>query len=477
MARLLTTGAGSALSRRSFLEIAALAGGVVALRQFTGGVRPALASPQNPQLFLFVYFEGAWDQLLAFDPRDNTNPRFRRDAAYAQNGSGVYPAYDTIPLPEIQTLLKANPSGVQRAGNLSFGPAIPPSLLAHAGDLCVVRGINMDTLTHEVGRRYFLTGKFPRGLVASGSSMTTAVAAAEGMATTLPNLAIGTEAYNETFPPYASPIRVTAAADMLNVLRPIGTPLSATSQQALQAFEATADSCAAHERDGDKLVSFFRASRQRSRSLTDAGTATLFQFNPVAPPPEVQPLFKAMQINSYTDLAGPKGRAALAAQALQHGVSQAVSVVLATGIDDHFDWAQDHPTSLRAAFDALGLLIAQLKSVPYKNGKESVWAHTTMVVFSEFARTPLINTRDGRDHHLSSSCVAAGPGLRGNTVIGATTDEHMVFQPLDLKSGRATPNGITLRPSDVHATVLKSMGIAYDHIANQSPQIVEAMLK
>ena len=60
---------------------------------------------------------------------------------------------------------------VQPAGsNIAFGPAIGKLAAQHYQDLAVVRGVNMGTLTHEVGRRYFLTGKFPRGLAASGSS-------------------------------------------------------------------------------------------------------------------------------------------------------------------------------------------------------------------------------------------------------------------------------------------------------------------
>ncbi|MFP6683943.1 MAG: hypothetical protein VB934_04490 [Polyangiaceae bacterium] len=33
------------------------------------------------------------------------------------------------------------------------------------------------------------------------------------------------------------------------------------------------------------------------------------------------------------------------------------------------------------------------------------------------------------------------------------------------------------RPPDVHATVLKAMGLGSEHISNQDPKIIEAMLK
>ena len=49
---------------------------------------------------------------------------------------------------------------------MTFGPYLG-DLLGHASKLAVVRGISMDTLTHEVGRRRFLTG----GFQASGSGL------------------------------------------------------------------------------------------------------------------------------------------------------------------------------------------------------------------------------------------------------------------------------------------------------------------
>jgi uncharacterized protein (DUF1501 family) len=105
-----------------------------------------------------------------------------------------------------------------------------------------------------------------------------------------------------------------------------------------------------------------------------------------------------------------------------------------------------------------------------------------MVVFSEFARTPLVNSRNGRDHHLTSSCCVAGPGLKKNVVIGASADVDLVFQPIDTTTGQVVsntnaPNAWIVRPPDVHVTVLQSMGLSPSYLSNQSPQIISALLK
>ncbi len=465
------------LSRRRFLEISGLAGGLLALR--TGLSSPeARASTADPQLLLHVYFSGGWDQLLVLDPRPNDVAAFQRAGAYAAGGSGIYPAYDVSLDAGVRAVLAGNPSGVQTAGGLTFGPAVPSALLDHAADLSIVRGVSMDTLTHEVGRRYFLTGKFPRGVAANGSSLATVVAGQEQSALELPNLAVRTEGYNEGWPAAVSPIRANSAADVLNVLRPIGVPLAAATDQALREFESTSDSCEAHAFDQNGLVSLFRASRGRARSLTDSSAAALFNFNLANPPAEVKALFDAFQISTQADLAGPRGRAALAAQALARNISQAVALEIADDLDDHADWDQAHATTLRGGLEALGRLISFLKASPFRGGPDSVWKHTTLVVFSEFARTPLLNGRDGRDHHLASSCLLAGPGLRPNVVVGGTTDKAMAVRKVNLVTGAPDDaGGALLKPSDVHATVLKSMGLSADHLSNQSPQVVQALLR
>ena len=98
----------------------------------------ALAQTAPRRRFVFAYFDGGWDILLGLDPRDPATTRadvHKIQTGYEQLG-GVYQA-----------------RGVQRRGDLAFGPAVPPELLAHAPDLTIINGIGMDTAAHEVGRR------------------------------------------------------------------------------------------------------------------------------------------------------------------------------------------------------------------------------------------------------------------------------------------------------------------------------------
>ncbi len=84
---------------------------------------------------------------IGLDPRD---PAAFNDANARE--TGIQPGYDRLP-PQFSR-------GLIRSGGFEFGPCIGE--LAEIPELfSVVRGINMATLTHEVGRRYFITGRPP----------------------------------------------------------------------------------------------------------------------------------------------------------------------------------------------------------------------------------------------------------------------------------------------------------------------------
>jgi Protein of unknown function (DUF1501) len=464
-------------TRRRFLQIAGLASGSMALRSvFSPAV--AGAAPDTSGLFLAVYFSGGWDQLLVLDPRPSNAPQYQREAASQADGTGICPAYDLVKDPRVAaTLMATGGTGLQKAAGLTFGPGVAPTFLAHAADFSVLRGVFMGTLGHDVGRRYFTTGKFPRGLTASGSSLGTLVAIDEGKDALVPNLAISTEAYNATNIAYASPIGVNTAADVQNLLKPIGTPLDPALDKALLAYEGKPLDCEEETFDQDGVVDLFRGSRTKARSMVSGSTAQLFNFKIPAPTPDIDAVFQAFNITKSADLTGPKGRAAVAAIALAQGVSQAVSLQSASDLDDHFDWGDTHATNLLDGFDALGNLISYLKKSQYKQTTDSVWSRTTLILFSEFARTPNLNGRDGRDHHIASSCLVSGPGLKKGLTLGGTSEKGMTAQNMDFTTGAPKDTGLALRPPDIAATLLQSMGIATDPLSNQSPVPITALLK
>lgn len=466
------------LSRRKLLATLGVGTGAFILRDMLVP-RDAAAEPDDvltaPRV-IYCQVPGAWDTLLGLDPRDHTK--------YSAGDTKIQTGYDLVADNDAtanQVLMSTGGTGLVKpnGSNIAFGPAI--GRLANAfEDLCVIRGISMGTLTHDVGRRYFLTGKFPRGLAASGSAMGTKIASLSPDLWPIPNLVSDVETYNEGLDPKASGLVINRYSDLGIVLKSLAPSLELNETSAKAVDDHHHRTHCLHETfaPGGQLAAHL-AGFEKGRILAEGSLFSHFNF--VANPPagsEIELAYEAFNIDPAsptTALDGAAGQALIAAQAITQNISQAVSIALTGSVDHHDDdWQSLHAPALRGAFNALADLIAFLKSKPL--GQGTYFDKTIILLTSDFARTPGINPRGGRDHHLYSSCLVTGGGIAGNKVLGATTEAYE-GQAIDAETGEVDPGGVLVRPPDVHATIYKAMGLSYDHIANQNPVLLPAMLK
>lgn len=134
------------------------------------------------------------------------------------------------------------------------------------------------------------------------------------------------------------------------------------------------------------------------------------------------------------------GRGALLARRL---VEQGVRFVQVNrgGFDNHgniFEAMRNHGADMDPA---IASLISDLKA----NGKLE---KTLVVVLSEFGRTPRINDGGGRDHWARVfSCMMAGGGIKGGSIIGASDPDGMEVAERPVKV------------ADLHATLCHALGI------------------
>lgn len=435
------------MDRREFLIRSGLAAGAFSL----GGAllpRAAKAAEATDRYFVFCYFEGGWDTLISLDPRD---PSEFTDANVLE--TGIQPGYDRLP----GQFSRQNVD----MGGFKLGPCVG-ELPTVADKISVVRGINMATLTHEVGRRYFITGKEPAGLTARGSSVATVAAAqlAGDVAPdrAVPHLAHRVESYNVDQPAFATAMPVAAVGHMQYILQDtlgIPTGIRPNVRGALGSYWAKRRDCApGRGASATALADAYRDNRARAREVVTTALYNQFQFDA----PELAGVRQHYGINAGT-LETPRGRAALASQALRSGLSRVVSVVLADGLDTHDNtWANDQSTRLSEGFTALARLIQDLEQTEAPGGG-SLLSKTTIVAFSEFSRTPRLNERNGRDHHLGNCAVIAGGGIRGGQAIGASSDVGMGPLNMNVESGLAEEGGVSLSPTHVMATALQSAGL------------------
>jgi hypothetical protein len=432
------------ISRRNFLRGTLIAGGGLAA---LGGLRPLVrlagAQAVNPdapdRYYVFCYFNGGWDILLGLDPRD---PRRFNDGNLRD--TRIQPGYELL----------QNTDGrlVETAAGLTFGPFIG-DLARHADRLAVVRGMSMDTLTHEAGRRRFLTGKPPSGLQARGSSGATWLASHLGEAAPIPNLAVRVESYNRDQPDFATALHVDSVDDLLRALRPSAPFLADRVRRQVDATLAETADCA-----GPRESPLWRASeggRRKARDMVAGGYDALFDFQARNATME--------QIRGHygitTDPRSPEVQAALAVQAITGGVSRCVSIEVASGLDTHFvEWTTDQGPRQMRGFNAVARLVEDLASREYGDG-QSWLDHTVILGFSEFSRGALLNDRGGRDHSLTNAAFLIGANIRGGQVVGASSDVGMGPTTTDPATGRPDPAGVVVRPEHLLQTLFAEVGI------------------
>lgn len=434
----------SPLSRRALLKGGL---GLGALAAFGApGIRALGAADTitSDQYFIFCYFQGGWDLLLGLDPRDPAI--FRNDT---KKLTGIQTGFEL--LPGTASLVRTSVDGME------FGPYIG-ALADHADKLVVVRGMSMDTLTHEVGRRRFLTGRPPAGLQAQGSSLATILASYLGKDDPVPQLSVMVESYNVGFPTYASAIRVSSVDDLLRALRVNPHALGTDDQ-------AEIDRLLAHVRDCESVrrSDFYRSSlefRGAAQNLVRLGLDGRFDFAALSP--EMEALRDHYGIDP-ADLRSSPAQGAAAVQAITSGISRCVSIQAAGSLDSHGpEWASAHGPRLQEGFDLMAAIASDLESRPFKDTGDSWLDHTTVVGFSEFGRSPLVNSSGGRDHYLHNAAVLLGGGLRGGRVIGRSSDTGMAPTPLDLATGAPDEGGQIVKPENLFRAILERQGILED---------------
>ena len=206
-----------------------------------------------------------------------------------------------------------------------------------------------------------------------------------------------------------------------------------------------------------KLWTDAEASRKKALGMVTGGYSDAFDFR--ANTPEIQRIrdhygFNRNQTNT------PEVQAAIAVQSITSGISRCASISVCPGLDTHFDdWETDQGPRQAVGFRVVSRMIEDLQSRPYGDTGESWLDRTVIVGFSEFSRTPLLNTRGGRDHSLTNACFLAGGKIRGGQVIGASSDVGMQPTKTNLITGRSDEEGEVIRPEHVLQTLFDEVGI------------------
>lgn len=447
-------------SRRSFLGRSLLTLGGAAGLSSLGGLGAlgglAHAAPwyrpfgAPERYYIFVYFSGGWDTLLSLDPRDP------RDFHMGNlSDTLIQPAYDVLDDEgHVADIIHA-PTGVD------FGPYIG-DLLNHADRLAVVRGMSMDTLTHEAGRRRFLTGKVPSGLLARGSSAATWLASQLGPTQLIPQISVNVESYNVDQPEYASALKVSNVPDLVRALEPAPSALGELEERQIDDLLSQAALCG--HAQASPLWQGGEQSRRGVQAMIEANLASHFDFQASGPEMEAIRDRYGIGASGTATLRTPEAQAAMAVTAVTSGISRVVSMVgNAASLDTHYDdWATDQGPRQERGFNAVARMVEDLQSRQFGETGASWLDHTTIVGFSEFSRTARLNPNGGRDHSLTGACFLIGGGVKGGQAIGRSSDVGLSPTNANLVTGQSDPGGEIVKPEHVIQALMVEAGIEDD---------------
>lgn len=483
-------------SRRSLL----IGGGAACAASVLPFARRASADgPPSQRRFVFLYLGGGWDQLLFLDPRDYGFEG--RDEARV-NSTGIDTGYATITRDygtELHTVPGAEP-------NFYFGPAavrmtdgVPNNEinlrdLARDGvPMAMVRGINMGTLGHETGYKYFLTGEPTSGGAARGTSMPIRIASQLGerdpelAQTLLSTVALSIDSFTGNEPGRYAALRASGIDDLSLILARSGALTEAAAVEAALANYASRPlSPIARRYDRQGLLSSMIGASSSVREMLEENLAASFQFldsvdgeGPMDPGPMIREAYGIeANLTSASARRGANVHAAFVAQAVKTGLAQFISASIRAGGDTHGAGNVVHARGQHGASDAIARLVHDLRSSDAE-GLDGNWLdHTTICVFSEFSRTPLFNREGGRDHHFTNSCLLIGAGIEGGTVAGKSSDVGgMVPVPYDFGAqapldDMAAPSDSMRRhilPEDIGATLLASAELDHGEYRDGHP--------
>ena len=391
-------------------------------------IKPLLAQDSSGHRFVACFLDGGWDVLLAADPRDP---------------SGSYEGID-LGVERLAAEFQ-DPRPVSMGGTEHLWGPTMLALEPHADLATFFRGINMNTVSHDTARSYSHTGRQPAGTLARGDSIGTVAASVHDKGSLLPNTAISVPSFNRAFDNRFSAIRMNDPREIRDLIGPTRNALSDNVEGLLHQALEDAFSCVSPAYSGRLPEDELSISRDRIQRLQQQDVVARFDFN--ADTPEMA------EIRSLYPLDDGGGRAAAtAAQLLRTDLSAAVTARVRGGFDTHGgEWATDQPQRLVEAFNAIGAMLTHLRN------DDPNFERTTVMVYSEFARTPKINGDGGRDHWFADTVMIFGSTLKTG-VFGASNEQDLGLISVDPTTGQPDEAGVQLRPEHVMATLVKSLG-------------------
>lgn len=451
----------NAFARRSLLKM--LGAGAAAAAASSPVIR-ALAdgSGSSDEFFILIHAQGAWDVTLWSDPRNEIQGKVD-PASTGNTDTSAITHWQNQALGDGESTFKL----VQPAGsNIAFGPAIGEMLDLY-DRMCVLNGIEMNTVAHPDGTVFSATGRHLSGGRATQPSIDAMLADALGVTQVLPLVSVDFPSWHHRdLDPRSVPVRVSSVANVAESLTRVQTfDTDGERQLVTGVLTEEAKELSATSMRPDVWNAFTVQYQALSQMLTPAVKDLFSETKLLA----AQPQLKNAPLSFFKPDAT---NAAFAVEAMKANLVRCVSFAVGS-FDTHNSNYEDHARMLQDFFSILARMIEGLDAAPHPTLMgHKLSDHTHILVISDFCRSPGINIQNGRDHHPNNSALIVSPKIKGNTVFGSTDKEQLLPQKVNGFLG----GDRFLQPPDVLATLLGAVGVnPRDYL--REGEIIESLVK
>jgi hypothetical protein len=398
------------MNRRSFLTKMFATAAVAAIAPTS--LVYAAPSAYNGELLLTIAARGGWDVTSYCDPKENV--------------AG-----------EKKINYWANNDKIQRIGGISYAPIGNNDWFfqKYANRMLVINGIDAQTNSHDTGIVHSWTGRNTLG----APSITALFAAAK--APNLPMTYVGAGGFNSTagLVPLS---RISNTEQLKTIANPNAVPWD--NHNTIRTSSSMTRIQALRQKRLDRMMA--------QNDLMGRDRANLDAFNKAI---EGQALLKtvASKIEKPSWDQSLRSSVDVALTAFQTGISSAADVESNHDFDSHGDHDRRHHQALSDMNTDIDYLWTKAEELGIAN-------RLTVVVSSDFGRTPHYNDQDGKDHHpIGSMIVMRKNASWANRTVGMTDAGHnaMRVNPRSLQADNN--NGTIIYPKHTHKALQGMLGI------------------
>jgi len=412
------------MNRRDFIK--GTAAGAAAL---TAGASllptKARAAGTVPSRWVFVNMGGGWDSCYSIDPKPGMATVSQPPGTMLEYNGGAMHVWDWKP-----KVLATDPdSNVKKFFDQWNSVA------------CIVKGVNTRTISHMIAAQRIYCGK--QG----------------GTSPDMPTI-IGFEKFKDMPVPYllingpgwAGPLG--AAVGRVGQTGQLRVLIDPTQSQVPLSFMPSAQ-------DEADIEAFHNANAERERAIRGSvgyNKARIDDFeNSLIHADMLRDKGKNMNFGA----GGIQGGADTAISAFKLGLAGVCMIDSGFGFDTHSNNKSQGP-SQDGVYAGLNYLANQLLATPDPLFPgDNMMAHTTVVLLSEFTRTPKLNGGQGKDHWPVNTNLIFGCGVNGGRQVGET-GEGMVAMPLNLDTGATSGPNLASMGTEIYCSgVIELAGV--DH--------------